>query len=142
MFWALQNKKLVLVSATSLLVTGASTKALKMKVLDKDPYICYLVQFCKDKSKDVLALLDSESEVNAITPDYAANLGFIVKVTNVCTQKIDRSSLATYSMIIATFQVVDKLGRSWFFQKTFLLSDISMEVVLGMHFLTLNNADV
>ena len=36
----------------------------------------------------------------------------------------------------------DKLERIWFFQKTFLLADISTEVVLGMLFLTLSNADV
>ena len=45
-------------------------------------------------------------------------------------------------MVIAAFQVVDKLGHSWFFQETFLLADISMEVGLGMPFLTLSNADV
>ena len=45
-------------------------------------------------------------------------------------------------MVIASFQVVDKLGRSRFFQETFLLANISMEVVLGMPFLTLSNADV
>ena len=36
----------------------------------------------------------------------------------------------------------DKLGRAQFFQKTFLLADISTEVILGMLFLTLNNIDV
>ena len=36
----------------------------------------------------------------------------------------------------------DKLKRARFFQETFLLVDISAEVVLGMLFLTLSNADV
>ena len=45
-------------------------------------------------------------------------------------------------MVIAAFQVVDKLGRSQFFQETFLLADISMEVVLSMPFLILNKADI
>ena len=45
-------------------------------------------------------------------------------------------------MILADFQVEDKLGRVRFFQETFLLADISAEVVLGMPFLTLSNADV
>ena len=36
----------------------------------------------------------------------------------------------------------DKLGRTRYFQETFLLADISVEVVLGMLFLTLSNADI
>ena len=34
------------------------------------------------------------------------------------------------------------LGRAQFFQETFLLADFSVEVVLGMPFLTLSNADI
>ena len=45
-------------------------------------------------------------------------------------------------MVLADFQVEDKLGKARFFQETFLLADISAEVVLGMPFLTLSNADV
>ena len=77
-----------------------------------------------------------------MTPVYVAHLGLKVRVTNVGVQKIDRFSLATYSMVITAFQVVNKLGRSWFFQEMFLLADISMEVVLGIFFLTFNNANV
>ena len=77
-----------------------------------------------------------------MTPAHAAYLGLKVRVTDVGVQKIDGSSLATYGMVIAAFQIVDKLGRSRFFQETFLLADISMEVVLGMPFLSFSNADV
>ena len=77
-----------------------------------------------------------------MTPAYEVHLGLKVRVTNISAQKIDRSSLVTYSMVIALFQIVNKLGRPRFFQETFLLADISMEVVLGMSFLTLSNADV
>ena len=45
-------------------------------------------------------------------------------------------------MVLANFQMEDKLGRARFFQKTFLLADISVEVVLEMPFLTLSNADI
>lgn len=45
-------------------------------------------------------------------------------------------------MVTAGFQVQGKLGRARFFQETFLLADTSMEVVLGMPFLTLSNIDV
>ena len=74
-----------------------------MKVLDRIACICYPIQFHKDKSKDVLALLNSGSKVNVMTPAYAAHLGLKVRMTNVSAHKIDRSSLATYGMVIAAF---------------------------------------
>ena len=120
----------------------AGTEAFKVRVLDRVSYICYPVQFRKNKGKDVLTLLDSGNEVNAMTPAYTAHLSLKVRVTDVGAQKIKRCSLATYGMVIAAFQIVNKLGRSWFFQKTFLLAAISMEVVLVMSFLTLSNADI
>ena len=45
-------------------------------------------------------------------------------------------------MVLASFQIKDKLGRARFFQKTFLLTDLNIEVVLRMPFLTLSNADI
>ena len=107
-----QAKKLVLVLANSLSVTSASKETSKLKVLDKIFCICYLVQFRKNKSKDVLSLLGSGSKVNAMTLAYAAHLGLKVKMTNVDTPKIDRCPLATYHMVIAVFQIIYKLGRS------------------------------
>ena len=136
-----QPKKLVSVSATSISVTGAK-KAPKVRVLDKIPCIHYPVKFCSDKNKDVLALLDSGSKVNTMTPAYAAYLGLKVRVINIGAQKVDGSLLATYSMVIIVFQVVNNLVCSWFFYKTFLLANIIKEVVLDMLFVTFNNADV
>ena len=45
-------------------------------------------------------------------------------------------------MVIAGFQVEDKLDGAWFFQESFLLAETSMGVVLEMPFLTLSNADM
>ena len=75
MAWAPQAKKLVLVLATSLSVTGANRKTPKVRVADKVSCICYSVQFRKNKSKDVLAWLNSGSKINMMTPAYAAYLG-------------------------------------------------------------------
>ena len=83
MSWTPQSKKLVSVLATSLSVTGASREVSNVKVLDRFPCICYSVQFRKDKGKDVLALLNSRSEVNAITPVYTAHQGLTVRVTDI-----------------------------------------------------------
>ena len=45
-------------------------------------------------------------------------------------------------MVIANFQVKDKVGRPMFFQKTLLMADTKFEVVLGMLFLKISNADM
>ena len=45
-------------------------------------------------------------------------------------------------MVIAGFQVEDKLGRARFFQESFLLAETSMKIVLGILFFTLSNADI
>ena len=45
-------------------------------------------------------------------------------------------------MVLVDFQVEDKFRKAQFFQKTFLLADISAEVVLDILFLTLSNTNV
>ena len=77
-----------------------------------------------------------------MTLAYTAHLGLKVRVTDVNTEKINGSLLATYGMVITVFQVIDKLGCSWFFQETFLLTDTNIKVVLDMLFLTFSNVDV
>ena len=45
-----------------------------------------------------------------MTPVYAAHLGLKVQKTDVGAQKIDKSFLKTYGMVIIAFCVVDKLN--------------------------------
>ncbi len=45
-------------------------------------------------------------------------------------------------MVVSTFSVLDKDGRERFFEESFLLADVSPDIVLGMPFLTMSNADV
>ncbi len=45
-------------------------------------------------------------------------------------------------MVVSTFSVSDKDGREKFFEKSFLLADVKPEIVLGIFFLTMSNADV
>ena len=77
-----------------------------------------------------------------MTPGYASKLGLKVCPTNVGAQKINGFTFETFEMVLASFQVEDKLGRPWFFQKTFLLADLSVRVVLGMPFLTFSNTNI
>ncbi len=100
--------------------------------------IWYPVTF-KDQTE---ALLDSRSEVNAITQVFAQLLGLKIRKTNVQAQKIDGTTLETYGMVVSTFSESDKDGRERFFEESFLLVDVSPDIVLGMPFLTMSNADV
>ncbi len=45
-------------------------------------------------------------------------------------------------MASARFLIQDSLGKVRFFEETFLLADTSIEVVLGMPFLSLSNVNV
>ena len=73
-------------------MTEASKEAQEM-ILDRVPYIHYLVQFRKDKGATIRALIKSDSKVNAMNPAYAKQLGLQVWKTNVWAQKIDGSLL-------------------------------------------------
>lgn len=45
-------------------------------------------------------------------------------------------------MVIVSFQMDDKDKKSRFFEKTFLVADINMDVAFRMSFFTLNNIKV
>ena len=45
-------------------------------------------------------------------------------------------------MIVSTFFLSNKDSRESFFEESFLLADVKPEVLLGMSFLTMSNADV
>ena len=45
-------------------------------------------------------------------------------------------------MVVAAFSVTDQTIRVRFFEETFLVANVSPDVVFGMLFLTLNGADI
>ena len=87
-------------------------------------------------------MIDSRSEVNAIHPTFAKQLGLPIRPTDVGAQKIDGTMLDICGMVVAAFSVKDKANQVRFFEETFLVANVSPEVVLGMSFLTLSGADV
>ena len=97
---------------TFILVTDTSKEVSKV-ILDQIFYPHYLMQFCKDK-KTIWALINSDSEVNTIILTYAAKLGLKVCSTNVGAYKIDGSLFKTFGMVIADFQIINKLSRARF----------------------------
>ncbi len=127
-----QAKKLVVVSAIS------TSMIEEKEELEKVPYIWYPVIF-KDQTK---ALLDSGSEVNIMSQAFAHQLGLTIRKTNIGAQKIDDTTLETYGIVVSTFFVSDKDGKERFFEENFLLADVKSDIVLGMPFLTISNADI
>ena len=152
-------KKLVSVSATSTPVTETKEKAVrtaeavetaeagnngkesesKYQNLAQVPCICYPINFGK---QSILALLDLGSKVNVVHPAFAKKLGLPIKPTDVEAQKIDNTTLEIYGMIVAAFSVEDKANQVRFFEETFLVANVSPEIVLGMLFLTLSGANI
>ena len=112
------------------------------EALECVPYIHYPVWFKKDAEKTpVQALIDSGSEVNAIHLSFAKQLGLPIRSTDVGAQKIDGTTLDIHGIVVAAFLMVDKANQVKFFEVTFLMANVSPEVVLGMAFLTLSGAD-
>lgn len=66
-----------------------------------------------------MVLLNSSSEINVIISVYIAKLDLISQTTTIGAQKINSMALKTYGVIITEFLVYNKLGRAWFFEKTF-----------------------
>ena len=69
-------------------------------------------------------------------------LGLKIRKTNIRTQKIASTTLETYKIVVSTFSVFNKDGRKRFFKKNFLLADVNSDVVLGILFLTMSNANI
>ena len=143
-------KKLASVLTTSTLVTEDSKEAILVSVKELERVTCiqYPIAFPDGVTQDgsaldpVLALFHLGSEVNAMHPAFAERLGLVMRATNVGAQKIDGPIFETYGMVVAAFSVTDQASRIKFFEKTFLVANISSDVVLGMLFLILSGADI
>ena len=75
-------------------------------------------------------------------PVFAERLGLVVQTTHVSVQKIDGITLETYRIVVAAFSMADQADRIRFFEKTFLVANVSPDVVLEMPFFTLSGAEI
>ena len=90
----------------------------------------------------MLAFFDSGSEINAINLTLVRELGLFIKPIDIGSQKIDKTMLDIFEIMVTAFSVNDKANQLKFFEEIFLGVNVSLEVVLGMLFLTLSSADV
>ena len=134
---------------TSTSVTGDSEEAILVssKELERVTYIQYPIAFQDNETQDgsalnyVLAFFDSGSEVNTMYLIFTKRLGLVVQSINVAAQKIDSTTFETYEMVVAAFSMIDQANKVRF-KETFLVANISSDVVLGMPFLILSDTDV
>lgn len=124
------------VSAASTLMTEKKTE--EKEELERILYVQYSVSF-KNQTK---TLLNSGNKVNVISQAFASQLGLKIWKTNVRAQRIDSTTLETYGIVVSTFSVLDKDDRERFFEENFLFANVKLDIVLGMSFLTINNADI
>ena len=93
-------KKLALVSAIYIPVIVANKEA--DIALERVLCINYPLSFQKNTA-DVRGLINSGRKINAMTPTFAAKLGFKVCSTDIKAQKIDGSSLKIFDIALASF---------------------------------------
>lgn len=67
------------------------------------------------QKNEIQALINSSSKVNAITLVYILKLGLQARQTNIGDQKIHGSIFKTFKIVLARFQVEDKLEKARFF---------------------------
>ena len=87
------------------------------------------------------ALIDLENKVNVIHLFFAKQLGFPIRPTDIGEQKINSITQDIHRIVVTAYLVVDKVNRIRFFQETFLMANVSPEVVFKMLFLTMSNVD-
>lgn len=93
------------------------------------------------QAHQVESFIDSANKINAMMLEFAAKLAFIHRTTNIGAQNIDGSIVEIYNIVLARFQHQDSFKKIRFFEKTFLLANISMEIVLGKFFSSFYNAN-
>ena len=73
---------------------------------------------------------------------FTRQLGLKTQKSSIGAQKINSTTLKTYEMIVFIFFILDKDNRERFFKKSFILTDIKLDIVLRIFFLIINNTNI
>ena len=87
-------------------------------------------------------MFDLNSNFNIIYYNYVVKLGLIIQKTNAETQKFDKSILRIFEIVVVRFLLYVKLEKIWFFQKTFLFTDINIKIVLKILFFIFSKPNI
>ena len=86
------------------------TEIIRKTILECISCIWYFVNFQKDQ--DITkALFNLKSKANKINPVFTKKLGLRIRQTDIGAQKINRSYLNTFRMIIISFSLQNKLEK-------------------------------
>lgn len=85
-----------------------TSKKDEVVLVKKILYIPYPLYFYKDTA-EIKALFNSGNKVNAMIPAYIAKIGPKVCFINIVAQKINSSTFNIFEIVLASFQVEDKL---------------------------------
>lgn len=77
-----------------------------------------------------------------MTTTYISKLGIIIWKTNIRVNKIDKLFWKTYSIAIKDFQPKKKLTKIQLFEKTFILANISIKILLEICFFIFCKLDI
>ena len=105
------------------------------------PCIQYPITFQK-KSMPVLVLFNLGSKVNTIYPTFFQELGLPIRPIDIEAQKIDDTMLDIFAIVVTAFLGTDKANQIRFFEETFPLANVHLEIVSEISFLTLSSAVV
>lgn len=122
------------VSLTASMKTNLTTPKLQ-----QIPCIEYFAQL---GLQTVKVLINMGNKVNVMWPSFSEQLGLYIWKINISAWKINGSKLKMYDMVITSFLVNDKDRKSCFFEETFLLANINIDITFGMSFLNLHNVKI
>lgn len=74
--------------------------------------------------------------------NFTKQLDYHIEKSDVGIQKINSSQLEMFGIVITSFSIDDKDRICRFFEKSFLLAKISIGIVFGISFLTLNKVQI
>ena len=69
-------------------------------------------------------------------------MSLTIQSIKVGAQKIDETTLKTHEIVVAIFSIIDPADKVKFFKETFLIANVSPDMVFGMLFLTLSSRDI
>ncbi len=77
-----------------------------------------------------------------MTQAFALQLGPKTRKTSIGAQKIVGITLELYGIIVSILSISDKSDKERFFKESFLLTNIKLDIILKIFFLTISNTNI
>lgn len=87
-------------------------------------------------------MIDLGNKLNVMNLAYTKKLRLYVRKTNIKANKMNKSYLNIFEIIIASFSHQNKLRKAGFFKKPFLVANTRIEVILKIFFFAFGNVNI